>query len=131
MMAASLNAQTITLDLTKSTTELTFDSENGAWTGTFDQAQEVIESQSFIFIHNCNPDWYTWWGFTASNSADNSRRKSRQRGDIRKPEVQIALQPQAFEKIGYDRNEHDRRSIPGRQHKRTGDPGKHTEFGDI
>ena len=74
MMAVSVNAQTVTLDLTKATTELAFDSETGAWTGSFDQTQEVIESQSFIFIHNCNPDWHTWWGFTASNSADNSRR---------------------------------------------------------
>ena len=62
-----------TLDLTKATTELTFNEVNGAWTGTFDDDAESIDSQCFVFIHNSMADWGTWWGFTASNSTDNTR----------------------------------------------------------
>lgn len=61
----------IILDLSKSTTELTFDAENGSWTGTYDDDAEAIESQCFLFMHSAISDWKTWWGFTASNSADN------------------------------------------------------------
>lgn len=61
----------IILDLSKSTTELTFNAENGSWTGTYDDAAESIESQCFSFIHSSIAEWKTWWGFTASNSADN------------------------------------------------------------
>lgn len=61
----------IILDLSKSTTELTFNAENGSWTGTYDDDAESIESQCFSFLHSAISDWKTWWGFTASNSADN------------------------------------------------------------
>lgn len=73
--AAAEEASVITLDLTKATTELTFSAETGAWTGTFDDDAESIESQCFVFAHNSMADYQTWWGFTASNSADNSRRE--------------------------------------------------------
>ncbi len=63
----------ITLDLTKAVTELEFNADNGSWTGTYNDEEEVIESQSFIFIHNSMGDYDTWWGFSASNHADNSR----------------------------------------------------------
>lgn len=63
----------ITLDLTKAVTELEFNTDNGSWTGTFNDDEEVIESQSFIFIHSSMGDYDTWWGFSASNHADNSR----------------------------------------------------------
>lgn len=75
--AASLIAddKIITLDLTKATdAPLQFNAETGAWTGTYDEDAEVIESQAFIFMHSAMTDYNTWWGFTASNSADNSRR---------------------------------------------------------
>lgn len=64
----------VTLDLAGSTTPLTFNATTGAWTGTFDDDAETIESQCFSIIHSSISDWYTWWGFTASNSADNSPR---------------------------------------------------------
>ncbi|MDE6291506.1 MAG: hypothetical protein K2M16_08235 [Muribaculaceae bacterium] len=41
----------IILDLSKSTTELTFNAENGSWTGTYDDDAESIESQCFSFLH--------------------------------------------------------------------------------
>ena len=63
----------IVLDLSKSTTPLTFDSTNGMWEGTYDDDETEIESQVFSFVHNSMGDYNTWWGFTASNSADNSR----------------------------------------------------------
>ena len=63
----------ITLDLTKATTKLTFDSTNGMWEGTYDDDETEIESQVFSFVHNSMSDWNTWWGFTASNSTDNTR----------------------------------------------------------
>lgn len=63
----------IILDLSKSTTELTFNAENGSWTGTYDDDAEAIESQCFSFLHSSIADWKTWWGFTASNSADNKQ----------------------------------------------------------
>ncbi|MDE5642764.1 MAG: DUF4465 domain-containing protein [Muribaculaceae bacterium] len=64
----------ITLDLTKAETELEFDSATGAWTGTFDDDAVTIDSQTFCILHNSMSDWDTWWGFTASNSSDNSFR---------------------------------------------------------
>ena len=63
----------IILDLSKSTTELTFNAENGSWTGTYDDDAESIESQCFSFLHSAISDWNTWWGFTASNSADDAK----------------------------------------------------------
>lgn len=67
---------TVTLDLTKATTPLSFDAGNGAWTGTYDDEQTVIESQVFRIVHNSMSDYNTWWGFTASNSADNTRQEN-------------------------------------------------------
>lgn len=64
----------ITLDLTKSTTPLEFNQNNGAWTDTYNDDVETIDSQCFNFVHGSMSDWATWWGFTASNSADNSIR---------------------------------------------------------
>ncbi len=64
----------VTLDLTKAVTEMTFDADNGAWNGTFDTSEEVVESQCFLFLKNCNPDYAMWWGFTASNSTDNTKK---------------------------------------------------------
>ena len=68
--AYAAEQSSIILDLSKSTTELTFNSENGSWTGTYDDDAESIESQCFSFLHYAIADWKTWWGFTASNSAD-------------------------------------------------------------
>ncbi len=68
---AKADDQVITLDLTQSTTPLTFDADNGAWTGTFDDDESAINSQCFSFVHSSMGDYNTWWGFTASNSADN------------------------------------------------------------
>ena len=63
----------IILDLSKSTTELSFNAANGSWTGTYDDDAESIESQCFSFLHSAIADWKTWWGFTASNSADDAK----------------------------------------------------------
>lgn len=72
-MAAQAENEVITLDLTKATTKLEFNESNGSWTGTYDDDAESIESQVFSFFHGSMSDWNTWWGFTASNSADNTR----------------------------------------------------------
>lgn len=74
MAAASADAESgiITLDLTKSTTPLEFNAENGSWAGTYDDDAERIDSQIFSFVHSSMADWNTWWGFTVSNHADNS-----------------------------------------------------------
>lgn len=66
----------IILDLSKSTTELTFNTENGSWNGTFDDDAESIDSQCFSFLHFSFAEWNTWWGFTASNSAENTQPKN-------------------------------------------------------
>lgn len=71
--AAKAQSEIITLDLTKSQTPLEFNENNGSWTGTYDDDAESIDSQVFIFIHGSIADWNTWWGFTASNHADNVR----------------------------------------------------------
>ena len=63
----------IILDLSKSTTELSFNAENGSWTGTYDDDAESIESQCFSFLHSAIAEWKTWWGFTASNSANDAK----------------------------------------------------------
>lgn len=69
----SADDQIITLDLTKASPALEFDATNGSWTGTYDDDEESIESQCFSFVHSSMGDYDTWWGFTASNSADNSK----------------------------------------------------------
>lgn len=77
MAALGINAafaadNVITLDLTKASIELTFNETNGSWTGTFDDDATTINSQVFSFVHGSMGSYQTWWGFTASNSADNS-----------------------------------------------------------
>ncbi len=74
--SAYAESDVIVLDLSKSTTPLEFNSETGAWTGTYDDDEESITSQCFSFVHNSMSSWSTWWGFTASNSADNSFREN-------------------------------------------------------
>lgn len=73
-LVAIAQTSPIILDLTKAETPLEFDAETGAWTGTFDDDEYTIDSQIFCFLHNSMSDYSTWWGFTASNSADNSMR---------------------------------------------------------
>lgn len=70
---ANADDSVIVLDLTKSTTELTFNAENGSWTETYNDDVESIESQCFSFSHNAIQDWNTWWNFTASDSHNNAR----------------------------------------------------------
>lgn len=70
--AANAQSEIITLDLTKSTTPMEFNESNGSWTGTYDDDAESIDSQVFVFVHGSMADWNTWWGFTASNHADNA-----------------------------------------------------------
>lgn len=75
--AMAANAQqVVTMDLAKATTKLEFDAENGAWTGTYDDDATSIETQCFSLVHNSMSDYNTWWGFTASNSCDNSRQEN-------------------------------------------------------
>ena len=64
------------LDLTKADPKLEFDAETGAWSDTYNDDAESIESQCFSFVHSSMSDYNTWWGFTASNSADNSFREN-------------------------------------------------------
>ena len=72
--ATAANAQSsYVLDLSKSTTPLTFNAETGAWDDTYDDDAESIDSQVFSFVHSSMSDWATWWGFTVSNSTDNQR----------------------------------------------------------
>lgn len=71
--AYAAEQSTIVLDLSKSTTELTFNAENGSWNETYDDDAEHIDSQCFSFLHSSIAEWKTWWGFTASNSADNKQ----------------------------------------------------------
>lgn len=66
----------ITLDLSKASTRLEFNEQTGAWTGTYDDDVTSIESQCFSFVHSSMSEWMSWWGFTASNSADNSFREN-------------------------------------------------------
>lgn len=71
---ASADEKITTLDLSKATTALEFDKTTGAWSGTYDDDQASVESQCFSFVHSSMNEWQTWWGFTVSNSADNSPR---------------------------------------------------------
>lgn len=81
-VAVTANAQApasdnlIVLDLSKATTELAFNPENGAWTGTYDDDETEIESQVFSFVHNSMGEYDTFWGFTASNFANNSKQSN-------------------------------------------------------
>lgn len=69
-MAFAASAQTEILDLSKATTPLEFNSETGAWTETTNMSVTALESQCFSFIKGAT-EYQTWWGFTASNSANN------------------------------------------------------------
>lgn len=66
----------VILDLSKSATKLEFEADRGCWSGTYDDDAESIESQCFSFVHHSMSDWMTWWGFTASNSTNNSMREN-------------------------------------------------------
>lgn len=66
------NAAVEVLDLTKASEKLEFNAETGAWTKTYEDEVTTLESQCFSFAHNAMSEYDTWWGFTASNSADNS-----------------------------------------------------------
>lgn len=72
-VTAGAQNNVILLDLTKSTTPLEFDTENGSWNDTYNDNAMSIDSQVFSFVHNSMSEWKTWWGFTASAHADNSR----------------------------------------------------------
>lgn len=63
----------VTLDLTNPLTPLQFDAETGAWTETLNEDEYTIDSQVFSFMHNAMASWGTWWGFTASNSANRGK----------------------------------------------------------
>lgn len=70
--AAHADGETVILDLTKATTHLDFNSDNGSWTETFtEEDAPSINSQCFSFLHYGMETF--WWGFTASVSADNSK----------------------------------------------------------
>ena len=73
-LTAAAQNDAITLDLTKAETKLEFDAGTGAWTGTYNDDEYTIDSQIYTILHNSMGDYNTWWGFTASNSADNSMR---------------------------------------------------------
>ena len=78
IVIGSASAQTdsqkdaIILDLSKASTPLSFDEVNGMWTDTFNEEITEIESQVFSIIHGSVSDYDYWYGFTASNSTDNS-----------------------------------------------------------
>lgn len=74
--AASANAadNIVTLDLTSPIEPMEFDADNGAWTSTYDEETYTIDSQVFTFLHFAMSEYSTWWGATASKSADNSMR---------------------------------------------------------
>lgn len=66
------SAEVITLDLTKADTPLEFNAETGAWTQTYNEEEPTIDSQLYCFLHSALTDYDTWWGWTASNSANNA-----------------------------------------------------------
>ncbi len=70
----SNSAEPIILDLTKATTPMSFNSDTGAATFTYSEDIEAIESQCFLFLHYAMSDYDTWWGFTTSNSVNNTNR---------------------------------------------------------
>jgi len=70
--AAVSEDRVVTLDLTKA--NMQFDAETGAWTETYNDDETSIDAQCFSFVHGSLVEMGSWWGFTASNSADNSRK---------------------------------------------------------
>ena len=69
---ASAQDDVITLDL--SSANLTFDETTGAWSDTYNDDVTELTAGIFSFTHSAWSEYKTWWGFTASNSADNSPR---------------------------------------------------------
>lgn len=69
---AAGNDDIITLDLTKAATEMTYNATTGQWNEI--ETNPTIDSQCFSFLHVAHYDYgpFYWYGFTASNSADNS-----------------------------------------------------------
>lgn len=72
-LTASAADETVILDLTKSTTKLEFNATNGSWNETFNDDVTSLESQVFSFVKGSMGEYATWWGFTASNSANNEQ----------------------------------------------------------
>lgn len=72
MANAAGNDDIITLDLTKADTEMTYNATTGQWNEI--ETNPTIDSQCFSFMHVAHNDYgmFYWYGFTASNSADNS-----------------------------------------------------------
>lgn len=70
---ATAASDIITLDLTNPVTKLEFNADNGAWTETYNDDAESIDSQVFSFVHSSMGAYKTWWGFTASNKVDNTK----------------------------------------------------------
>lgn len=77
LLAACLTASAaddiVILDLTKATTKLEFNAENGSWNETFNDDVTSFDSQVFSFVKGSMGEYQTWWGFTASNSANNEQ----------------------------------------------------------
>ena len=70
--AQDFSDDVIVLDLSKASTQLSFDDVNGMWSDTFDDDATEIESQVFSIIHGSISDYNYWYGFTASNSTENA-----------------------------------------------------------
>lgn len=72
MANAADNDDIITLDLTKAATEMTYNATTGQWNEI--ETNPTIDSQCFSFLHVAHHDYgmLYWYGFTASNSADNT-----------------------------------------------------------
>lgn len=73
LTANAADGKTVTLDLTAPLSDLRFDAETGAWSETYNEEEMTLDSQIFTFVKGAISDYDTWWGFTASNSADNRR----------------------------------------------------------
>lgn len=71
----SASAQSVVLDLKSASVPQEFNAENGMWTGTYDDSCTAIECGGFRLMHGSMREYQTWWGFTLSTSADNSRRE--------------------------------------------------------
>lgn len=72
---AAADDEVITLDLTKTDTPLTFNENNGAWTETYNTEKQSVSAQIFSFNKWGFAEYGMWWGFTPSNSCDNTRKE--------------------------------------------------------
>lgn len=52
------------------------------WKDTFTE-EEVLQASIFTFNHNAITDWNTWYGFTVSNSTDNTNQLETQGGWVK------------------------------------------------